>query len=141
MIFIWYQYDIENWYHYNMKFHVALYYATTSLWCWEKISYNDFTSISVLNWSTSRWKPSKKPMSSQYCMSTGLILYEVITQFRVYYEVPNDNAQRQCVYFIVAICCNTLKSFCQFLWGKIQFLWGKTIWKVAHISVAETLTN
>ena len=28
-----------------------------------------------------------------------------------HYEVPNDNTQQQFVYFIVAICCNTLKSF------------------------------
>ena len=32
-------------------------------------------------------------------------------KFHGYYEVPNDNAQRQFVYFIVAICRNTLKSF------------------------------
>ena len=40
-----------------------------------------------------------------------LNLYEVITQFHGYYEVPNDYVQRQFVYFIVAICRNTLKSF------------------------------
>ena len=26
------------------------------------------------------------------------------------YEIPNDNVQRQFVYFIVAICRNTLKK-------------------------------
>ena len=70
-IFIWYQYDIENCYHYNMKFYIVLRTATTSLWCWKKI-YNDVTSISIRNWSISRCKSNKKPMSLQYRVSTGL---------------------------------------------------------------------
>ena len=36
---------------------------------------------------------------------------EVVTKFHGYYEVQSDNAQRQFVYFIVAICCNILESF------------------------------
>ena len=34
----------------------------------------------------------------------------VITYFYGYYEVPNDNAERQLVYLIVGICHNTLKN-------------------------------
>ena len=41
--------------------------------------------------------------------------YEVITYFHGYHEVPSDNAHRQFVYFIVAICRNTLKILSQFL--------------------------
>ena len=46
--------------------------ATTSLWCWKNISYNDVTSISIRNQSISRCKSNKKPMSLQYGMPTGL---------------------------------------------------------------------
>ena len=46
--------------------------ATTSLWCWKKISQNDVISVSIRNRSTSRWKPNKKPMSPQYRVPTGL---------------------------------------------------------------------
>ena len=37
----------------------------------------------------------------------------VIMKYQLYgyYEVSNDKVQRQFVYFIVAICRNTLKSF------------------------------
>ena len=45
--------------------------ATTSLWCWKKISYNDVTSISKRSRSISRCKPNKKPMSPQYRVPTG----------------------------------------------------------------------
>ena len=38
-------------------------------------------------------------------------LNEIITYCHGYFEVLNDNAQRQFVYFIIAICRNTLKSF------------------------------
>ena len=48
--------------------------ATTSLWYWKKISYNDVTSISIRNWPISRYKSNKKPMSPQYRVPTGLIL-------------------------------------------------------------------
>ena len=40
--------------------------ATTSLWCWKKISYNDVTSISMRNRSISRCKFNKKSMPPQY---------------------------------------------------------------------------
>ena len=45
--------------------------ATTSLWCWKKISRNDVTSVSIRNRSTSRWKPNKKPVSPLYRVPTG----------------------------------------------------------------------
>ena len=35
-IFIWYKYDIENWYHYNMKFYIALRYRYNIIMMLEK---------------------------------------------------------------------------------------------------------
>ena len=35
-IFTWYQYDIENWYHYNMKFYIALRYRYNIIMMLEK---------------------------------------------------------------------------------------------------------
>ena len=35
-IFIWYPYDIENWYHYNMKFYIALRYRYNIIMMLEK---------------------------------------------------------------------------------------------------------
>ena len=42
-----------------------------------------------------------------------LNLHEVTILFHVYYEVWNDNVQQQfvCFFLIVAIYCNTIKSF------------------------------
>ena len=45
--------------------------ATTSLWCWKKISHNDVTSISIRNRSISWCKSNKNPMSLQYGVPTG----------------------------------------------------------------------
>ena len=58
----------------TIKWSLTLRYviATTSLWCWKKISYNDITSISIRNRSISRCKSNKKPMSLQYRIPTGL---------------------------------------------------------------------
>ena len=36
LIFIWYQYDIENWYHYNMQFYIALRYHYNIIMMLEK---------------------------------------------------------------------------------------------------------
>ena len=36
--------------------------ATTSLWCWKEISYDDATLMSIYTRSTARWKSNKKPM-------------------------------------------------------------------------------
>ena len=35
-IFIWYQYDIENWYHNNMKFYIVLRYRYNIVMMLEK---------------------------------------------------------------------------------------------------------
>ena len=35
-VFIWYQYDIKNWYHYNMKFYIALRYRYNTIMILEK---------------------------------------------------------------------------------------------------------
>ena len=40
--------------------------ATTSLWCWKKISYNDVTSMSIRNGPISRCKFNKNLISPQY---------------------------------------------------------------------------
>ena len=50
-------------------------------------------------------------VSLKTALGNHLNLCKVITQFHGYYEVWNDNVQQQFVYFIVAICCNTLKGF------------------------------
>ena len=57
------------------------------------------------NWATAHltWK--------QLTLRNHLNLFKVITSIHGYLEVPSDNAQRQFVYFIVAICRNTLKNF------------------------------
>ena len=47
----------------------------------------------------------------QLTLRNHLNLYELVTLFHGYHEVANDNVQRQFVYFIVTIWCNTLKSF------------------------------
>ena len=47
----------------------------------------------------------------QLPLRNHLNLYEAIILFPGYYEVPHNNVQQQFVYFIVAICRNTLKSF------------------------------
>ena len=47
----------------------------------------------------------------QLKLRNHLSLYKVVTYFHGYYEIPNDNVQRQFVYFIVTICCNYLKRF------------------------------
>ena len=46
--------------------------ATTSSWCWKEISYNEVTSVSIRNRSTSPWKSNKKPMSPRHRVPTGL---------------------------------------------------------------------
>ena len=51
------------------------------------------------------------------------------------YEVPSDNAQRQFVYFIVAICRDALKSFLS------QFLERKAIWNSAQSLLSKTHTK
>ena len=58
----------------TITWNFVLYYVitTASLWCWKKISYNDVTSMSIRNLSTSRWKPNKKLMLPQYRVNTGL---------------------------------------------------------------------
>ena len=33
---MWYQYDIQNWYHYNMKFYIALRYRYNIIMMLEK---------------------------------------------------------------------------------------------------------
>ena len=64
----------------------------------------------------------------QLTLRNHLNLYEIVTSsFHGYYEVRHDHAQRQFVYFIVAICRNTLKSFLS------QFLYGKAIWNFAQL--------
>ena len=35
-VFLWYQYDIRNWYHYNMKFYIALRYRYNIIMMLEK---------------------------------------------------------------------------------------------------------
>ena len=40
--------------------------ATTSLWCWKKISYNNVTSMSIRNGPISRCKFNKNLISPQY---------------------------------------------------------------------------
>ena len=82
-IFIWYQYDIENCYHYNKKFYMVLPRMLKSLslvlryryniMMLEKVSYNDVTSISLRNRSILRCKSNKKSMSPQYRVPTGYV--------------------------------------------------------------------
>ena len=54
--------------------------ATTSLWCWKKISHNDVTSVSISSWSTSPWKPNKKPISPQYRVPIFIFSLYIVLQ-------------------------------------------------------------
>ena len=60
--------------------------ATTSLWYWKMISYNDVTSISIRNRSISQCKSNKKPMWPQYQVPNGKVLYECCCFLLDYYQ-------------------------------------------------------
>ena len=51
----------------------------------------------------------------QLTFRNHLNLYEVITLFHGYYEKLRNNVQRQFVYCIITICCNTLTIKSAFL--------------------------
>ena len=66
----------------TLSFTLCYIIAIISLWCWNKMSFNDVTSISIRNWSISQCKFNKKPIPLQYRVPTRttfkfpLIIYQ-----------------------------------------------------------------
>ena len=86
LIIFWYQCGIENCYHYNVKFYIALCYCWNIMMMLEKVSYNDVISISTRNRPISRCKSNKIR-----CRQKISCLLESVTAPCVFCLMKNDS--------------------------------------------------